>query len=60
MPVAPPKVLYKYRHFNARSIESLCVDTVHFADPSTFNDPLDCRPNVEADCTNNELAKTVF
>jgi hypothetical protein len=32
------------------TVELLCADTVYYADPSTFNDPLDTKPCVEADC----------
>ncbi len=45
-----PSLLYKYRHFDERTIELLCADTVYYADPSTFNDPLDTKPCVDADC----------
>lgn len=44
-----PRKLYKYRDFSARTVELLCHDAIYFADPSSFNDPLDCRPSVEAD-----------
>ncbi|RQZ34380.1 DUF2971 domain-containing protein [Burkholderia sp. Bp9090] len=54
-----PPVLYKYRHFNDRTIELLCADRVYYADPSTFNDPLDTRPCVEADCDIRTLERTV-
>lgn len=57
---APPKVLYKYRHFDARTIELVCSDRVYYADPATFNDPLDTKPCVEADCDVETLQKTVY
>lgn len=44
-----PKRLYKYRSFSAATMDLLVADRVYFADPSTFNDPLDTRPTVEAD-----------
>ena len=60
MAVAVPPVLYKYRHFSARTVEQLCRDQVFYADPSTFNDPLDSKPCVEADCDVPTLEQTVF
>ncbi|MEW9585098.1 DUF2971 domain-containing protein [Paraburkholderia sp. DGU8] len=55
-----PAVLYKYRHFDERTIELLCADTVYYADPSTFNDPLDTKPCVEADCDVPTMERTVY
>lgn len=50
MEKAVPNVLYKYRHFDERSMKLICGDLVYYADPNTFNDPLDTKPCVEADC----------
>ena len=47
--------LYKYRAFSPLSVQSLVADEVYFADPSSFNDPLDTRPCVEADLEVSEL-----
>ena len=44
-----PNRLFKYVSFTPRVLQQLCMGEVHFADPSTFNDPLDCRPTVNAD-----------
>ena len=41
--------LYKYRAFNNLSLDALIDDRIFFADPSTFNDPLDTRPSLETD-----------
>jgi Protein of unknown function (DUF2971) len=60
MPRAAPPFLYKYRHFGARTVELLCRDQVFYADPSTFNDPLDSKPCVEADCDVPTLERAVF
>lgn len=57
---AAPSVLYKYRHFSARTLEQLCRDEVYYADPGTFNDPLDSRPCVEVDCDEETLQHAVF
>ncbi|HEX6706060.1 MAG TPA: DUF2971 domain-containing protein [Albitalea sp.] len=59
MPPAP-KILYKYRAFTTRTIEQLCGDRLYFADPSTFNDPLDCKPRVQADCDLPTLERIMF
>src|SRR5579872_1456940 len=44
-----PKRLYKYRSFSKLSLGMLVEDTVYFADPSTFNDPLDTKPALDTD-----------
>lgn len=45
---AEPKSLYKYLGFSDRMVEQLYHGKVYYADPGTFNDPLDCRPVVVA------------
>ena len=52
-----PKRLYKYREFSNRTLDMIVSDQVYFADPSTFNDPLDTRPSLEADVEIEELEK---
>jgi len=44
-----PKKIYRYLRFSAMTINSLCQDQLHFADPLSFNDPLDCQPIIEID-----------
>ncbi|MGY5790229.1 DUF2971 domain-containing protein len=44
-----PDRIYKYRSFSNRTIEMLVEDRLYYADPSTFNDPLDTRPTLKAD-----------
>ncbi|MFC0804736.1 DUF2971 domain-containing protein [Ensifer sp. P24N7] len=44
-----PARIYKYRSFSNRTIEMLVEDQLFYADPSTFNDPLDTRPTLKAD-----------
>ena len=46
---AIPRRLYKYRAFSNRTLDMIVRDKLHFADPSTFNDPLDVRPHVQID-----------
>ena len=45
----PPKTIYRYQRFNVTTVESLCHDTLYFANPAAFNDPLDCQPTIDAD-----------
>ena len=52
-----PNRLYKYRKLNNRTLDMLLNDQVYFADPSTFNDPLDTRPSLEPDVENEKLEK---
>ena len=50
-----PKRLYKYREFSNRTLDMLVNDHLYFADPSTFNDPLDTRPSLDIDLDGREL-----
>lgn len=50
-----PERLYKYRAFGERTLAMLVGDELHFADPATFNDPLDARPYVEIDVEESVL-----
>lgn len=50
-----PAMFYRYRAFNTDTLDSLCHDTLHFAHPGTFNDPLDCNPTVECDSDLEQL-----
>lgn len=51
-----PSRLYKYKSFSVDSLDLLVSDRLYFADPTTFNDPLDCNPSVLNDINNvNEL-----
>lgn len=54
---SPPKRLYKYRSFSNLTISMLVDDTVFFADPTTFNDPLDTKPTLDTDIPNASLEK---
>lgn len=55
----PPKRLYKYRTFSARTIEMIVQDTVFFADPTTFNDPLDTKPTLDTNIPNEALGQSL-
>lgn len=50
-----PKRLYKYRRFSNLTLGMLVEDTVYFADPSTFNDPLDTKPALDTDISAEAL-----
>lgn len=45
----PPHRLYKYRRFSALTLGMIVEDTIFFADPTTFNDPLDTKPTLDTD-----------
>lgn len=50
-----PTIFYKYRAFNTSTLNSLCHDNLHFAQPGTFNDPLDCSFSLDCDSSLGEL-----
>jgi len=52
-----PDRLYKYRAFSDLTVQTLVSDELFFADPSTFNDPLDARPILRSDLKACELEK---
>lgn len=52
-----PRRLFKYRSFSDLTLEMLITDQVYFADPSTFNDPLDTKPQLDADIDSAELER---
>jgi hypothetical protein len=43
---AIPRSLFRFRPFNSLTLDELCNEDVHYADPACFNDPLDSRPNL--------------
>ncbi len=54
-----PKRLFKYRALTNRTLDMIVSDQVYFADPSTFNDPLDTRPSVDVDVEGNKLVEVL-
>lgn len=52
-----PKKIFKYRKFNALTLDSLVSDNIYYSSPSAFNDPFDCSPSLVSDSLNNELEK---
>ncbi len=55
MPSSVPKTLYRYRTFDAVTLDSLCRDQLFFANPISFNDPLDCKPTIKNDSSPEAL-----
>jgi hypothetical protein len=55
MVYARPQRLYKYRGFGNRTLEMLIDDAIYFADPRSFNDPLDSKPRLSIDISAEEL-----
>lgn len=52
-----PAKIFKYRSFGDRTLDCLVADQLFFADPSTFNDPLDTKPAVETDLGVEKLSQ---
>lgn len=52
-----PKRLYKYRVFSNRTLDAMIADQLFFADPGTFNDPLDSKPSMATDLEADALAE---
>lgn len=55
-----PKFLYKYRPFDTNTLKSLCLSEIYYADPKTFNDPIDCQPNLINDLPTQDLESLWF
>ena len=53
----PPPMLYKYRDFSERTLCMIVRDLLYYADPRTFNDPLDTRPALDVDTDDVELER---
>lgn len=58
--MSTPARLYKYRSFSVLSLRMITEAEVFYAQPKTFNDPLDCNPSFEADIGRLELEKTLY
>jgi hypothetical protein len=55
MPSNQPNKIYRYQKFSTWTVQTLCHDQLHFADPTDFNDPFDCQPTVESDSNKDTL-----
>ncbi|MDM8356192.1 DUF2971 domain-containing protein [Pandoraea communis] len=54
MPVIPKK-LYKYRPFSTYSVTEIERNEVYYANPKSFNDPMDCSPVIDVDVSTKVL-----
>jgi hypothetical protein len=54
-----PKHVYKYRAFSHHTLDMLVEDRLYFADPITFNDPLDTKPRLDPDIDNQALERVL-
>nr|WP_315231877.1 DUF2971 domain-containing protein [uncultured Albidiferax sp.] len=54
-----PKRLYKFKTFDAKSLELVVNDLVFYANPADFNDPLDSKPNIKVDLAVDELKRAL-
>jgi len=54
-----PKKLYKYRPFGINTLNMLAAPSIYFSSPDSFNDPLDCRPEIEIDLDNDLLEEVL-
>ena len=52
--------LYKYRPFDTNTLSMLANSEVFYSNPSSFNDPLDCKPTLTIDVSFLELEKLCF
>lgn len=54
-----PRRLFKYRAFNNLTLDMIVADNLFYADPSTFNDPLDTRPSLAIDLSASDLERAL-
>jgi len=52
-----PKRLYKYRTFSDKTLRLLTEAEVYYANPNTFNDPLDSQPIVNVDIDPHDIER---
>jgi len=55
-----PRRLYKYCAFNVNTLRLLSEAEVFYANPTTFNDPLDCNPTIQIDTDVLPLEKLCY
>ncbi|HIF6309657.1 TPA: DUF2971 domain-containing protein [Raoultella ornithinolytica] len=55
-----PGKLFKYKKFNDDCMELIIDDYLYFANPSQFNDPLDCKVAISDDVKNEEQLKAIL
>ena len=54
-----PRRLFKYRAFNNLTLDMIIAENLYYADPSTFNDPLDTRPSLNNDLPASDLERAI-
>lgn len=54
-----PRILFKYRPFDDRTLGMLVNNQVYYADPRTFNDPLDVSPTLQIDISDQQLSNVL-
>lgn len=54
-----PTRLYKYKSFSVDSLDLLVSDKLYFANPSSFNDPLDCNPSIKDNINDVDVLKRI-
>ncbi len=55
-----PPLVYRFQKFSSITIDALCHDELYFADPESFNDPLDCQPVVRSSSDLKTLRQILF
>lgn len=55
-----PTHLYKYKSFSVDSLDLLVSDKLYFANPNSFNDPLDCNPSVRDNMHDVDALKKIL
>ncbi|MES2434265.1 MAG: DUF2971 domain-containing protein [Pseudomonadota bacterium] len=55
-----PDKLYKYCRFSVNSLRAITEAEVYYAEPRTFNDPLDCDPSLHIDIDRKHLERLLY
>ncbi|HEY1928277.1 MAG TPA: DUF2971 domain-containing protein [Caulobacteraceae bacterium] len=55
-----PTKLYKYRAFGVKTLRNLTEAEVFYAQPKTFNDPMDCDPTIDVDVGRETLEQLYY
>ncbi|BBS91560.1 DUF2971 domain-containing protein [Citrobacter sp. Cy234] len=55
-----PTHLYKYKSFSVDSLDLLVSDKLFFANPNSFNDPLDCNPSIKDNIHDVDVLKDIL
>lgn len=55
-----PDKLFKYKTFSPDSMELILADYLYFANPSKFNDPLDCKVSIDDDINDESQLRSIL